>query len=151
MKICFVCLGNICRSPMAEFILKDLLKKNNIDNILVESRATCYDETGNDMYYLAKEKLDSEGILYTKRGASILKEEDYNKYDLIIGMDEGNINNIMRTIVDDKDNKVYKLNNFIGNNIDIKDPWYTRDFDTAYKDIYKGIEGLLEYIKKNNK
>jgi protein-tyrosine phosphatase len=136
---------------MAEFILKDLLKKNNMDNVYVESRATCFDETGNDMYYLAKEKLDEEGISYTKREASILTKEDYNKYDLIIGMDENNIRNIIKIIGIDKDDKVYKLNYFCGNNNDIADPWYTRDFDTAYEDIYRGTIKLLEYIKKTEK
>jgi len=151
MKICFVCLGNICRSPMAEFILKNLLKKNNISDVSVESRATCYDEIGNDMYYLAKNKLDLEGIPYSKREATILTKEDYKKYDMLIGMDENNIRNINRIVGIDEDNKIYKLNYFCGNNNDIADPWYTRDFDKAYEDIDRGISKLLEFIMDNKK
>ena len=151
MKICFVCLGNICRSPMAEFILKDLLKKNNISDVSVESRATCYDEIGNDMYYLAKNKLDLEGIPYSKREATILTKEDYKKYDMLIGMDENNIRNINRIVGIDEDKKIYKLNYFCGNNNDIADPWYTRDFDKAYEDIDRGISKLLEFIMDNKK
>ena len=148
MRICFVCLGNICRSPMAEFILKDLLKKNNIDDIIVESRATSYEEEGNDMYYLAKEELTKRGIPFTRREASTLNKNDYDKYDLIVGMDDGNIRNIMRIIGEDPKNKVYKLNRFSGSDEDIKDPWYTRDFDAAYNDIFDGVKGLLKIIKK---
>ncbi len=142
MKICFVCLGNICRSPMAEFILKDLLKKNNIDNVYVSSLATCYDEDGNDMYYLAKSKLDEKGIGYTKRESKRLEKEDYDKYDLFIGMDDNNIRNIIDILGIDKDKKIRKLLDR-----DIKDPWYTRDFETAYNDIYEGCLKLLKIFK----
>ena len=143
MKICFVCLGNICRSPMAEFIMKDLLKKNNINDVFVDSKATSYEEEGNDMYYLAKEKLDEKGIIYSKRKAKRLEKEDYDKYDLIIGMDDNNIRNIKNILRDDKDSKIIKLLDR-----DISDPWYTRDFEKAYNDIYEGCLILLRNIRK---
>jgi protein-tyrosine phosphatase len=136
---------------MAEYILKDMLKKNNIDNVEVYSKATCYDEDGNDLYYLAKEKLNEKNIPFTKRESHRLEKEDYDKYDLIIGMDDSNIKNIIRIVGEDTDNKVYKLNHFNGDETDIKDPWYTRDFDTAYDEIFKGVSNLLEFIKKNQK
>ena len=143
MKICFVCLGNICRSPMAEFIMKDLLKKNNINDVFVDSKATSYEEEGNDMYYLAKEKLDEKGIIYSRRKAKRLEKEDYDKYDLIIGMDDNNIRNIKNILRDDKDSKIIKLLDR-----DISDPWYTRDFEKAYNDIYEGCLILLRNIRK---
>ena len=143
MKICFVCLGNICRSPMAEFIMKDLLKKNNINDIHVDSKATSYEEEGNDMYYLAKDKLDEKGISYSKRQAKRLEKEDYGRYDLIIGMDDNNIRNIKNILREDKDNKIIKLLDR-----DISDPWYTRDFEKAYNDIYEGCLILLRNIRK---
>ena len=148
IKVCFVCLGNICRSPMAEFIMKNECKKNNIDNIVIESKATSYEEMGNDMYYLAKEILDKYNVPYTKREASRLIKSDYDRFDLIIGMEDSNIYNIMKIIENDEHNKVFKLLDFIGEDSNISDPWYTRDFEKAYKDIYKGVLGLIEYIKK---
>ena len=144
MRICFVCLGNICRSPMAEFIFKDILKKNNINNIYVDSKATSYEEEGNDMYYLAKEKLKEKGIPFEKREADRLEKDDYNKYDLIIGMEDNNIRNIKRIIGEDYDNKIIKL---IPDR-DISDPWYTRDFEKAYVDILEGCNLLFKNITK---
>ena len=143
MKICFVCLGNICRSPMAEFIMKDLLKKNNINDIHVDSKATSYEEEGNDMYYLAKDKLDEKGISYSKRQSKRLEKEDYGRYDLIIGMDDNNIRNIKNILRDYEEGKVIKLLDR-----DISDPWYTRDFEKAYNDIYEGCLILLRNIRK---
>ena len=148
MRVCFVCLGNICRSPMAEFILKDMINKSNLDmDIEVESRATCYDEIGNDMYYLAKEKLTENNIPFTKRKASILEREDYKKYDYIIGMNDSNIRDIMYIVGNDLDKKVYKLLDFSKKSRDISDPWYTRDFEKAYQDIYYGCTAFLEFLK----
>ena len=147
IKICFVCLGNICRSPMAEFIMKEECRKNNLDNIYIESKATSFEEEGNDMYYLAKDILDKHNIPYSKRKASRLNKDDYNKFDLIIGMEDSNIYNIMRIIENDKDKKVYKLLDFSKIDGNISDPWYTRDFEKAYDDINKGVLELINYIK----
>ena len=129
---------------MAEFIMKDLLRKNNINDIYVDSKATSYEEEGNDMYYLAKEKLDEKGVSYTKRQAKRLEKEDYDKYDLIIGMDDNNIRYIKVIVGDDLESKVIKLLP----NRSISDPWYTRDFEKAYSDIYEGCNLLLKNIIK---
>ena len=104
LKICFVCLGNICRSPMAEFIMKNKIKDDN--NYLVTSRATSYEEQGNDMYTPAKKKLDEKHIPYTKHIATRLEKEDYDKYDYFYCMEDNNISNCLRIFGSDPDNKI---------------------------------------------
>ena len=141
MRICFVCLGNICRSPMAEFIMKDKVKLLGREKeFIIESRGTSYEEEGNDMYPPAKRMLDSKGIPYTRHYAKRLEESDYNKFDLFICMEEANIRNISY-IFDDPDNKVIKLLDR-----DISDPWYTGNFISTYNDLCEGINLFL----KNN-
>ncbi|MBQ9019456.1 MAG: low molecular weight phosphotyrosine protein phosphatase [Bacilli bacterium] len=141
MRICFVCLGNICRSPMAEFIMKDKISKLGRDkDFYIESRATSFEEDGNDMYPLAKKVLDEKGIPYTRHYAKRLEKADYNKFDLFICMEEANVRNI-KYIFDDPYGKVIKLLDR-----DISDPWYTGDFIKTYNDLDYGID---LFLKKN--
>lgn len=145
IRICFVCLGNICRSPMAEFIMKDKVKKLGLnDEFLIESRATSYEEDGNDMYPKAKMKLDEMGISYTKHRATRLEEDDYNKFDYFICMERVNVRNISY-IFEDKLNKVEMLLDR-----DIADPWYSGRFDETYNDLDVGIDKLLERLREQN-
>lgn len=151
IKICFVCLGNICRSPMAEFIMKDLIKKNNLENkIFIESRATSYEEIGNGIYPPAKRKLTEENILYDDNKVSIrLEKDDLQKYDYIIGMETRNIINIEK-ILETNDKKIKRLLDYSNNPRDIADPWYTGNFDKTYDDILEGCNFLIDFLTKNN-
>lgn len=146
-KILFVCLGNICRSPMAEFMLKDIVKNKGIDNkFFIESRATSYDEENNPMHPKAINKLKEHGICITNKRAQRIQKDDYNNFDFIIGMENSNIRAINNIIGNDRENKVYRLLDFTTNPRDIADPWYTGDFDTTYCDIKEGLEGFLKYL-----
>ena len=152
IKVLFVCLGNICRSPMAEYVFKDMVKKKGLENqFFIGSAATSYEEIGNDMHYGTKDKLDEVGIPYTKHKARRIEKQDYEKFDYIIGMEESNIRNILRIVGNDKDNKIYKLLDFSKNPRDIADPWYTGNFTVTYKDIVEGCSGFLGYLEKNHK
>ncbi len=148
VKIMFVCHGNICRSPMAEFILKDMVKKKGIENeFFIASSATSTEEIrsgrGNPVYPPAKSELRKHGISCEGKTAVQLKKEDYGKYDLFICMDSMNFRNILRIFGDDKDEKVRKLMTYTSRGGDVADPWYSGDFSTAYRDISDGCEGLL--------
>ena len=152
LKIMFVCHGNICRSPMAEFIMKDMLKKANIPAV-VQSSATSTEEiwngVGNLVYPPAKAELLSHGIKCDGKRAVQLKREDYDKYDLFVGMDSANIRNMHRILGGDKDGKIRKLMDYTSRGGDVADPWYSDRFDVAYRDIYDGCKALLEIIKNN--
>ena len=141
MKILFVCHGNICRSPMAEFIMKDLCKN---ENYIIESFATSYEEIGNDLYYLAKDVLKKNNIPYKLHKARRITKEDFNSADYVIVMDDNNLYNLKRIV--GINSKIYKLNNFIGSNKDIDDPWYTRRFDECFKEIKTACIALKEKL-----
>lgn len=150
IRICFVCLGNICRSPMAEFIMKDLVKKEGLDKeFLIESRGTCDDEIGNDMHPGTKSMLDKHNIPYTKHYATRLLKSDYERYDYFIGMDDYNVLSMKKLFGTDK--KVYKLLDFTKNSKEIDDPWYTHNFTITYNEIDKGCKTLLDCIKCKEK
>lgn len=151
IKICFVCLGNICRSPMAEYIMKDKIKKNNLqDKFLIESKGTSYEEEGNDTYPNVRRLLDEKRISYTRRNATTLVKNDYEKYDYFIGMDQNNIRNMKYLFNNDPFNKVYRLLDFTDLKKDVEDPWYTRNFEKVFEEINLGCDKLLEVLLSNN-
>lgn len=152
-KIMFVCHGNICRSPMAEFIFKDMAKKNRMeDRFIIESSATSTEEIwngiGNPVYPPAKDELEKHGISCKGKRAVQLKESDYDKYDYFICMDSNNIRNIKYIFPQDPQNKVHKLMDFTERGGDVADPWYSRKFDIAYNDIFDGCKVLFENLTK---
>lgn len=147
VKILFVCLGNICRSPMAEYIFKDMVDRKGLSsNYIINSAATSREEIGNDMHYGTKQKLKQMGVKYTVHIAKQLKKEDYNKYDYIIGMEDSNIRDILNIMGKDEKHKIYRLLDFSKKPRDIADPWYTGNFDKTYEDIKEGCEALLKKI-----
>lgn len=149
IKVLFICHGNICRSTMAEFVLKDMVNKRNIaEEFYIQSAATSREEIGNDTHYGTKNKLDEVGIPYTKRKARQMTKEDYKEYDYIIGMDDANIRNILRIVGGDKEGKVSKLLDWANIDRSIADPWYTGNFDETYDDVVKGLEAFLGKIFK---
>ena len=146
MKINFVCHGNICRSPMAEFLFKDMLAKRGKTEIIVCSTATSSEEiyrgVGNPVYPPARDKLASVGISCAGKRAVQLRVEDYASCDLFIGMDSANIRNMQRIFGGDPENKIRKLLNYTPRGGDVADPWYSGDFNRAFSDIKAGCEGL---------
>ena len=151
IKVMFVCHGNICRSPMAEFIFKDLIKKEGIsDKFSVSSSATSTEEIwngkGNPVYPPAQRELRKHGIDCYGKTAVQLKPVDYEKYDYFIGMDRANIRNMNIILGNDPSCKIYKLMSFAGTGDDVADPWYSGDFETTYNDILLGCKGFLDYL-----
>ena len=141
MRIMFVCHGNICRSPMAEFILKDVVHKaGRDDEFEIASSATSREEIGNPVYPPAKTELAKHGISCKGKYAVQLTKADYDRYDRIICMESYNIRNAMRIWGDDPESKVFRLLP----DRDVADPWYSGDFETAYNDIYEGCKMILE-------
>ena len=151
IKIMFVCHGNICRSPMAEFILKDMVERQDIaDEFVIASSATSTEEifrgVGNPVYPPAREELAKHGISCEGKRAVQLQASDYDKYDLFIGMDSANIRNMTRILGGDPEGKIRKLMDYVGGG-DVADPWYSGNFQVTYRDIYNGCEALLEEIR----
>ena len=154
-KIMFVCHGNICRSPMAEFIFKDLISKQGIEHkFYVCSSATSTEEiwgdVGNPVYPPAKAELKKHGITCDGKRAVQLKKSDYDKYDIFVAMDSMNVRNIMRIFGSDAEGKVSKLLDHTDDKRDVADPWYTGRFDVTYSDIEKGCTALLKELTEND-
>lgn len=146
-NILFICYGNICRSPMAEMIFKDLIIKNNKRYMMsCVSRATSIEEIGNDIYPQAKRKLVQMGVTCESHRATQVTKSDYDKFDYIIVMEERNKRDLLRIIGEDKDNKIHLLLEYTDNIKDIDDPWYSGDFDTAFNEINEGCIGLFNYL-----
>ena len=158
IKVLFVCHGNICRSPMGEFILKDMVEKRGLaDSFQIASCATSREEIGNPPHYGTKNKLYEEHIPLIPHRARQMTRDDYLYYDLLIGMDTANIRNMTRIAGgSDSQQKIFKMLSFAdyGTNHkltaarDVADPWYTGDFDATFDDVISGCRGLLEYIKE---
>ncbi len=140
-KIVFVCLGNICRSPMAEFVMKDMLKKAGRENeFIVESRATSDEEEGNPVHSGTRRVLEKNGVPYTSLYATVMTRAEYDYYDLIIGMEDRNLQALYRICGGDKDNKIRRLLP----DKNVADPWWTGNFTETYADVEKGCRMLLE-------
>lgn len=150
IKILFVCHGNICRSPMAEFVLKDLITNKGLSNSFhIASAATSTEEIGNPVHSGTRKKLQEYGIKTAGKCAIQLVKLDYDKYDYLIGMEQRNITNMNRILREDPENKIYRLLDFTDHPRDITDPWYTGDFDKTYNDVLEGCNGLLKFIQGN--
>ena len=147
VKILFVCHGNICRSPMAEFVMKDLVQRAGAAaRFDIASAATSSEELGNPVYPPARRKLAEHGIGCAGKTARRLTADDYDDYDLLIGMDDANLRNMRRLFGGDPDGKCQLLLSYTGSARGVADPWYTRDFDATWNDVYAGCKALLEQL-----
>ena len=151
-RILFVCHGNICRSPMAEFVMKYLVEHEQLtDQYLIESAATSTEEIGNPVYPPARRKLAEHGISCNGHAARQMTRADYNRYDLLVGMDSANIRNMTRICGgSDPEGKIVKLLDLIPHSerrygCDVSDPWYTGDFEATWQDVLKGCQALLNH------
>ena len=150
ISILFVCHGNICRSPMAEFLLKHMVKEKGMaGQFQIDSAATSTEEIGNPVHYGTRRKLAQYGISVAGKTAVRMQKRDYDFYDYLIGMDDANIRNMCRIAGGDPDRKICKLLEFAGSTRDIADPWYTGNFDETYDDILEGCEAFLEELQRD--
>ncbi len=152
VRILFICHGNICRSPMAEFVMKDMLKKAGLSGeAAVDSAATSSEEVwgdvGNPVYPPAREKLAEHGISCAGKRARVMTRADYRNYDMLIGMDTANIRNMRRISGGDPEKKISLLMDYTDRPGSVADPWYTRDFESTWRDVEEGCRGLLEFLK----
>lgn len=149
IKILFVCHGNICRSPMAEFVMKDIVKKAGLEeNFHIASAATSREEIGNPIYPQTREKLREHGIACGEHAARQLDRKDYAKYDFLVGMDSANLRNMLRICGGDREGKISLLLDYTDRPGDVADPWYTGDFDATWQDVLEGCQGLMEKLMK---
>lgn len=147
IKIMFVCLGNICRSPMAEFVMKELVREQGVaDRFHIESAATSDDEIGNPVYPPVRELLGKRGISCKGKTARQLRRSDYANYDYFIGMDSANRRNMLRLFGNDPEGKVSLLLDYTDRPGDVADPWYTRDFLSTERDVQEGCAALLKKL-----
>ena len=149
IKILFVCHGNICRSPMAEFVMTDLVKQAGLESrFRIESAATSTEELGNPVYPPARRKLAEHGIDCAGKTARRLTASDYGRYNLLIGMDRANLRNMQRICGGDPGGKMRLLMDYTDRPGDVADPWYTDDFETTWRDVLAGCRGLLDACKE---
>lgn len=147
-KILFVCHGNICRSPMAEFVMKNLLAKAGIADVSVESAALRPDEIGNDIHCGTKGILVKYGIPFASRAAWQLTPAKASEYDMIVGMDAYNMADLKRLVFPEDMNRVFKMLELAGSSRDVADPWFTGDFEATYEDVLAGCAAILEVLRK---
>ena len=147
IKILFVCHGNICRSPMAEFLMKKFVTDKGVaDNFLIESAATSSEELGNPVHYGTKQVLRKYNIDCSGKRARRIEPADYKKYDYLIGMDSYNIRNMERAFGGDPENKISLLLGYTNDPRDVADPWYTGNFDLTERDVINGCQGFLKKL-----
>ena len=148
IKILFICHGNICRSTMAEYVMKDLVKKAGLeDRFYIDSAATSTEEIGAPVHHGTRRKLSEMGVPCGSHRARQMTRADYDKFDLLIGMDSANLRNMRRLYTNDNQDKLHLLLQFAGSDRDIADPWYTGNFDATYEDVLEGCIALLEKLK----
>lgn len=149
IRVLFVCHGNICRSPMAEFVMKDMVQAAGLQNkIYVESAATSTEEIGNPVYPPARRKLAEHGISCAGKTARQLRRQDYETFDLLIGMDHANLRNMRRMCGGDEENKIHAMMDYTNRPGEVADPWYTGNFEDTWRDVNEGCRGLLEQLKR---
>ena len=147
IKILFVCHGNICRSPMAEFVMKDMVKKKGVSDMFeIASAATSTEELGNPVYPPARRKLLEKGLNCSGKTSTQMTADDYRYYDYIIAMDRYNLRNMERFVGNDPEGKVSLLMDYTPTPRDVADPWYTGDFEQTWEDVNTGCEGLLKRL-----
>lgn len=147
VKILFICHGNICRSPMAEYVFMEMVRRRNrMHRIQAASAATSTEEIGRDIHPGTKSVLRAHGIPFSKRAARQMTREDYRAYDWLIGMDRTNLNAMRRIAQGDPEGKLRLLLSFAGEMREVADPWYTGDFETTYRDVTKGCAALLDWL-----
>lgn len=152
IRVLFICHGNICRSPMAEYIMKDMVEKRGLsDKFQIASAATSTEEIGNPVHPGTRKILSRLGISCAGKRARQLTRHDYSEYDYLIGMDEWNLKNMKRILGDDPDRKLSRLLDYTNHPRDIADPWYTGDFDATCQDILNGCQALLQHIKETHR
>lgn len=146
-RILFVCHGNICRSPMAEFVMKDLVQKAGLaDRFYIESAATSTEEIGNDVYPPARRKLAEHDISCKGKTARQITRADYDRFDLLIGMDSHNLYNMNRICGGDPEGKIHALMDYIAHPGEVADPWYTGNFEATWQDVLLGCKGILKAL-----
>jgi len=149
IKILFVCHGNICRSPMAEFVMKDIVQGAGCaEDFQIDSAATSAEELGNPIYPPARRKLAEHGITDVQHSARQMTRRDYDAYDLLIGMDNSNLRNMLRICGEDSAHKIRLLMDYTDRGGEVADPWYTDDFDAAWRDVSDGCRALFSAIKE---
>ena len=152
-RVLFICHGNICRSPMAEFVMKNLVREAKLESRFhIESAATSTEEIGNPVYPPARRKLAEHGIDCTGKTARQLRNEDYDRFDLLIGMDKANLRNMYRMCGGDFDGKLHLLMEYADRpDAEVADPWYTGDFETTWRDVLAGCQGLLDFLRNQER